>query len=637
MNVPSENDYDRMPLASKSRIDEVCLKFEDAWRSGEQPALEDHVGDVPEDERTGLFAELLLIELEYHQRDGSTVTADVYRTRFPEFVQIVDTVFRRAGVEPPSSPYDIGRQVGRYVIRDRLGQGSFGTVYAAWDEELERTVAIKTPRAEAVASSSDAERIIAEARAAGKLQHRAIVPVYDVLRDEDGMPLIIMEHVQGATLRERMQTERLPCGEVIRLLIEVAEAIDYAHREGFVHRDLEPGNIALDERGKPRILDFGLALHVSAQSSKAGESAGSLAYMSPEQVRGESNWLDGRADIWALGVMLYEMLAGQCPFHGEDIEQLLEEILARDPRPPRQIDSQISPELERICLKCLQKLPSDRYATAGDFADDLRKVLSELDPEKGSIPVDRDQGPHRRARRVTVIALAIALVFGSISFGWWFVSAHNASRTATEARVDLRLWGGAQTHRNGVSIRERQTLPLRPGDLVRLEAQFSEPLHAYLLWIDTEGRVAPVYPWISGDWSRRAMLEEPVEQIALPAAGDRAWTVQEGPGGVESVVVLARDAPLPQDFDIRKELGDLQPQTDPCDLKFLELKNGRFRRGQAGNTRSVNLKKTESIHDAVLANQQQIADRLGEHFSFHYSIHFPVRGSRQREDPVAGE
>jgi hypothetical protein len=627
MSMPFESDYDRLSLESKSRIDAVCLQFEDAWKRGQHVDLQDYLDQVEGEERAVLFHELLLIELEYVRREGTSVSSAAYRERFPEFAKTVERVFLRIQETPLRAPLEAGQQVGRYIVQEQLGQGSFGAVYAAWDEELRRSVAIKAPRPEAVASPKEAQQIIAEARAAGGLQHRSIVPIYDVLRDEDGVPLIIMEHVQGPTLRERIERERLPLRETLRILIEIAEAIDYAHREGFVHRDLEPGNIVLDENGEPRILDFGLALHVSVQSSKAGESAGSLAYMSPEQVRGESDWLDGRADIWALGVMLYEMLTGQCPFQGETMGQLLEEILGRDPRPPRQIDRHIPAELERICLTCLRKHSSERYATARDFAEALQHVYARLEPEEGASRPGGESATPRHLRRALLCVLVMAVTLAALALGWWLADSRTAVRSANDTRVDLRVWNASQKQRNGASIREPHTLPLRTGDLVRMEAQFSRPLYAYLLWIDSEGSLAPVYPWLSGDWEQRAAVEKPIERIALPAEGDQAWTVQECPSGTESVVVLARDKPLPPDFDLVKELGPLKSQAGPSDYKFLELKDGRFQHRESPQKRSINLRKTESIHEAVLANQQQIADRLGQHFDLHYSINFPVRGS----------
>jgi serine/threonine protein kinase len=203
------------------------------------------------------------------------------------------------------------------------------------------------------------------------LKHPKIATVYHVGRDEAGLPFIVMEYIAGVTLRELLQQRKAP-SQIAALMAEIAETLHYAHQQGFVHRDLKPSNVLLDREGKPHVVDFGLAVHETAQRRKAGEYSGTLPYMSPEQVRGESHRLDGRADIWALGVMLYELLVGRRPFVGETPAELCDEILHREPKPLRMVDDKIPTELERICLKCLSKNIADRFATAADLAAALR-------------------------------------------------------------------------------------------------------------------------------------------------------------------------------------------------------------------------------------------------------------------------
>ena len=193
-----------------------------------------------------------------------------------------------------------------------------GWVYLAHDEELDKPVAIKVPHRHLFRSEEDLQRFLDEARTAAKLKHPSIVPVHYFGRESDGTCYIVMEYIDGPSLAERLQSGPLPPSEAADILATVADAVAHIHRRGFVHRDLKPRNILLDAEGRPHVADFGLALHESAQRQLAGDSSGTLAYMPPEQVEGKAQWLDGRADLWALGVIFYEMLTGRRPFSRRD-------------------------------------------------------------------------------------------------------------------------------------------------------------------------------------------------------------------------------------------------------------------------------------------------------------------------------
>ncbi|HEV3025755.1 MAG TPA: serine/threonine-protein kinase [Pirellulales bacterium] len=262
-------------------------------------------------------------------------------------------------------------RIGRYVIRGVLGHGTFGTVYLAHDPDLNRQVAVKAPRTGRFATAADADKFLAEARHAAGLKHPGIVVVHDVGRD-DSYCYIVHEFVPGRTLAEVMKSERLSPLAAAKLLADVADALHYAHQHRFVHRDIKPANILLDEQGRPHVADFGLAVSEETQGQLAGQIAGTPAYMSPEQVRGETHRLDGRADIWSLGVIAYQLLTGRLPFRQENPVSLLDDIEHREPIPPRQIDDAIPAEFERIALRCLAKRATDRYPTALDLVEDLR-------------------------------------------------------------------------------------------------------------------------------------------------------------------------------------------------------------------------------------------------------------------------
>ena len=207
------------------------------------------------------------------------------------------------------------RQLGRYRLLRVLGQGAFGRVHLAFDEELERRVAIKVPAPDRFQNPGDAERYLAEARIVATLDHPNIVPVYDVGRTADGSVYVVSKFIEGPTLADRVE-DRPAADEASRLVATVARALDHAHRKRLIHRDVKPANILIeDATGTPYVADFGLAISEEAFAHEHN-IAGTPAYMSPEQVRGEGHRLDGRSDIFSLGVVFYELLTGKKPFRG---------------------------------------------------------------------------------------------------------------------------------------------------------------------------------------------------------------------------------------------------------------------------------------------------------------------------------
>jgi serine/threonine protein kinase len=370
-------------LDALNRIDEACDSFEAAWRAGQRPRIEDWLAkSAIASDRSGLLRELLMVELRWREQHRERPERSEYLERFraPDDVAVIMAVFRqdatataRATGAMAASSHDPAK-IGRYRVVRRLGQGGFGRVYLAHDDELDRPIAIKVPNPERVKRSEDIEAYLAEARALARLDHPHIVPVYDVGRTSDGLCYVVSKFVEGSDLAQRLRQGRPPLREAVEMVATVAEALHHAHTRDLVHRDIKPANILLDVHGKPCVADFGLALR-DEHYGRGARLLGTPGYMSPEQARGEGHRVDGRSDIFSLTVVLYELLVGRRPFRGDTSSEVMDQIANAEPRPLRQIDDTIPKELERICQKGLAKRASERCSTALDLADDLRHFL----------------------------------------------------------------------------------------------------------------------------------------------------------------------------------------------------------------------------------------------------------------------
>jgi WD40 repeat protein len=277
-----------------------------------------------------------------------------------------------AGLTQDGAP----RTVGRFLLLGEVGAGAFGTVFKARDPELDRVVALKIPRAGSAPTGPHLERFLREARSAAQLRHPAIVPIHEV-GQHDGAPYLVSEFVPGVTLADVLTARRPGFREAAELTARLADALHYAHQQGVVHRDVKPSNVLLAEDGAAFLTDFGLAKRDAAEATMTveGQVLGTPAYMSPEQARGEGHKVDGRADVYSLGVMLYQMLTGELPFRG-NTRMLLHQVLHDEPRPPRQLNDRIPRDLETVCLKAMAKEPGRRYPQAGELAGDLRRYLN---------------------------------------------------------------------------------------------------------------------------------------------------------------------------------------------------------------------------------------------------------------------
>ncbi|MGE3314483.1 MAG: WD40 repeat domain-containing serine/threonine protein kinase [Planctomycetaceae bacterium] len=268
--------------------------------------------------------------------------------------------------------------LGRFLMMQQIGQGGFGKVFRAHDTRLNRIVALKMPHNETFVSPEERAQFLREGQKAAKLEHPGIVQVYDA--DEvDGVPYIASRYVDGQSLGNYMAGKRLPYRECAEIISKVAVALQHAHDHQLVHRDIKPGNIMMDRKGTPLLMDFGLAIDTQRDErmTSDGRVKGTVAYMSPEQAAGENWKIDFRTDIYSLGVVLFEMLTGERPFHGVH-QKIIDQIRNSEPRQLRSFNVRIPVDLQTICQKAMEKNVYKRYQTAKDFADDLQRWLNNV-------------------------------------------------------------------------------------------------------------------------------------------------------------------------------------------------------------------------------------------------------------------
>jgi serine/threonine-protein kinase len=268
-------------------------------------------------------------------------------------------------------------RIGRYEVLAELGRGSMGAVFRARDPQIGRIVAVKIILT-ANLSPDDLElykqRFVREAQAAGQMAHPGIVTIHDIAADATGQPYLVMEFIEGTPLDKLLQPggERLPLAQCLEIGIQVAEALDYAHRRGVVHRDVKPANILLTAEGRAKIADFGIAKLAGVQMTQAGHMVGTPAFMSPEQFSGGT--VDARTDLFSLGAMLYWMFTGERPFAGDTLTTVSFKVVYTAPIPAKQLNPSLPPEVDNILSRCLAKNPDDRYPSCRELAADLKAL-----------------------------------------------------------------------------------------------------------------------------------------------------------------------------------------------------------------------------------------------------------------------
>lgn len=361
-----------------SRIRRVVADFEGRVARGETVSEQSIADAHPE-----LMPELLE-ELTRLRGGGDSRSDRSDSPQEPSVTATFDSVATRAHrhshtVGSTATPAQPLSRIGHYEVSGLLGEGGFGYVYLAKDIDLERPVAIKVAKPGRSDSEAQPFSFLEEARRVALLNHPSIVKILDVSRDDGDAWYLVMEYVDGPSLHEVFREGSVDLKYLVELMAQVAEGVHHAHVHNILHRDLKPGNILIGKDGRPRIVDFGMALQVREQPFAPRQVSGTPYCMAPEQVRGETHRLDGRTDLWSLGIIFYQGLTGQRPFSDKSVERVFEAILGEEPPPPSQVVSGVPVELDRICLKCISKRMTDRYNSAAELALELRQWLADCD------------------------------------------------------------------------------------------------------------------------------------------------------------------------------------------------------------------------------------------------------------------
>jgi WD40 repeat protein len=483
MSDRPRNNLSSFDLDLARRIDEECRSFEADWRAALEPRIEDYLGELTGDARASLAAELEALQAELQQTAGLAGIAEaptIAPGSLPTLpkpgesrssVHADDTLPPRADATvdlgssaPASSEAAIPSHVryfGDYEIIREIARGGMGVVFEARQVSLNRKVALKMILAGQLANDTDVKRFYTEAEAAANLDHPGIVPIFEVGQHE-GQHYFSMGFVEGQSLAHRLAGGPLPVREAAALVLKVAEAIDYAHRGGVIHRDLKPANILIDRNGNPRVTDFGLAKNIQSDSglTGSGQIMGTPSYMPPEQVGGRRGEVGPTADVYSLGATLYALVTGRPPFQAATPMDTVIQVVSEEPVPPRRLNAALDRDIETVCLKCLEKEPGRRYASAADLAADLDRYLN--GEPIAARPIGRVERSWRWCRRNPRVAglaaaFALALIAGAVVSSFFAVRAsQNADRARSNAGLaDLEALRAREAARKANTEAER--------------------------------------------------------------------------------------------------------------------------------------------------------------------------------------
>jgi predicted Ser/Thr protein kinase len=536
--------------------------------------------------------------------------------------------------------------IGKYLVVGRFPHSGQAEVFRVVHPQFQQERVLKL--AKAPVGPDGRSEIVEEGKIMAELEHPHLIRVYDLdfLNDR---PYLVMEYIRGRNLEHYAAEKPLCSREAAALVAKVAGAAGFAHRRGIVHRDIKPRNILVDERGEPRLIDFGMARLRTAWSDDRKEpDGGTFAFMAPEQARIDSpedrQKAGPRSDVFALGATLYFLLTGQAPFSGQTWREAWDRARRCDFDAGALNDRTIPAPLRRICLKAMAADPAARFASAEAFQKALDRYV---------------QSPRVRAAIASVAGLALlgVLVYQVVPRGtmapppapvipYVILPAPGpppilVAPQPMKGRIDLLVVKSKDGTRRRLRLEDRGSVPVRADDEIRIEARLDCPAYLYLFWLGSEGKIAPLYPWKDHDWSTRPVDERKVTGAELPEIADDVWTMPASPSGLEILVLLAReDSPLPREDEskLAQALAGL-PVALPAGMsEAIWLEDGqevvsgpaqgskRGERGEEDLSRGIPSPKARKSDDPVLRIRGILSNKLQPLGSYSQAVLFPNVG-----------
>jgi hypothetical protein len=620
------------------RLEEVCDSFEAAWNAGRGPRIEDYLESGSPSWRERLLDELIALEMALRSRRGDSFTEEEYRTRFVRaasgetgsFVpptlspgQLSTEEWGQAaptGVADPSSrkvrhgPPPVGDEmpafIGKYRVVQLLGRGGQGEVFRAVHPVLGRDVVIKRPLAGV--SSHAAAKLIDEARVLVSLRDPGVVAVLD-LDMADGRPFVVFEYVEGRTLSDVLREDRRGYRWLAGVAADLAETLHRCHQQGVQHLDVKPANVLIDRAGRPRLLDFGLATlapvwgdGVAAQRG----ARGTPGYMAPEQAAGQGN-LGPWTDVFGLGAILYQGLSGHPPYHGNDLREVLTLASRAEQTPVRQVNPRAPAALARLCKKAMAREPRERHPSARALAVELRAWL-------------------RRRWIGAAVAGVLAVLLVALA-GWRLLPGREEppplpGQGPLMEDLTVRVWSPDGVTKKGLKLGEPGALPVRNRESVSIEVRLNQPGYVYLVLLDSEGGITPLYPWNAGsklavkDVSAPVPVLPAVQELRCPPEANRGWRMAGQPG-LEGLLLLVRREPLPASVDVGQLLGRPKAVAADNPQEWLDL---RFVRGrmETPEKRGFRMRRVDDEAEAVVEPLANLAARLQEQFEVVRAVRF---------------